>query len=1339
MGKRLLKVRLARLNGVVNELLSSPNTASLFQDWDVQTRQSAVLKLESAFLDPAGILNSKAPLPSFERLKSPGGLEAYHKQLPPLEKNSRLAQAFMDLASKLSAFNDISAVDWVIDAQDFITGNVSGAVNKFADLYTSKLGDILALRPQYSGIIQKNISDRARYRDYLVAVWVNMMAHEPHGTPMTEVQAQNQLATRFHQDFGTTDDFSRPANPIVIDILIAILQAPTGTSWGFGKSAASIPAQGATAPRDYLDNLIALTGSTADSLTLRYRLDFTRLDSANSSRVDENIYTLQHFFADSFQSAPDPVHTDPDVLNDSIVISSMLGRAPFFLEYEEWLALQKPFYGENLYQIRGLFKVGLTADDRKVVLNVAEGGPFADREGWKFISTLFPVEDAMNDGFNKMDLGQYAAALTAFRTARAAADTALIQAANASPDYNNAFAARKAIKVKDPQGLLDLMDLWAGTPFATFPTNTPYIDINKPWLDDMVVRLPFALALLISVVIPTAIADAALAMGDFSTAILEQGRTTRFLVGKAKLTDKHAHRPYYVDWTRLYFLGNLPYTVDLNRSPWGYPADYPYFDDESLYGVGATAWPPADTLAFSLVPQYLHPVETQYCKLKQGQVMLEWADSLYRTNDPSNIRRARELYKGVLWLHGEIPPVATTSERKFGIGPSWIHGDSRNPWLVEQLGRANRGFYQIEAGLNYYGYTDELVPTLRYRPLKDASDRFSTLAKAAQADFLTYMQRVEDGILENIRNAAMLKKTVLESQVTQEQVAIATDNVSLAQAQVNQVLQDIKDKEQEIADHDSLFSQFHSFMKGMESVVKDLPDDTKSTIKSGLLSEAGIESMKGAGFLGLGAAGSVMAGYGVFVYAGYTTISAMADEANKRQKDLGNLMNKSLPAAQTQFDVKKRELTIASLQSQIAAADADFVKNMITFQTERFLNLEFWANVASVLKRVLRRYLELGARVGWLAERALAYEQDRTIGILRFDYFPAALQGVTGADLLQLDLAELEAARLDGIKETVPVKQTFSLARDFPLAFGQLKSTGSCAFWTQEAPFVDAHPGTYGYRIRAVTVAINNQLAARPIRGLLRNRGISAVSRLDENDSREFHVSIRASDALPISEFRLSQDLGVYSLPDEALLPFEGSGVETMWTLELPGRANPYGLDAVADILLTFDIRSNYSPALYLQDVSSADRKTQKFIWLSARRWTPNLLDDLRGSISNKVALPFDLTSLGLPGNEKNRVVMNVALFVANPKPLTLKAVFQPSNPATAVTVNFVEGVAYSNAAPLTDASSTVPASPLNALLPGLSADQIFRLTIDKTTNPGVDFSKVADVGLGIEYQADLT
>jgi hypothetical protein len=53
----------------------------------------------------------------------------------------------------------------------------------------------------------------------------------------------------------------------------------------------------------------------------------------------------------------------------------------------------------------------------------------------------------------------------------------------------------------------------------------------------------------------------------------------------------------------------------------------------------------------------------------------------------------------------------------------------------------------------------------------------------------------------------------------------------------------------------------------------------------------------------------------------------------------------------------------------------------------------------------------LAARTAWLAERALAFELSERIGIVKLDYFPSKLLGVTGADQLQLDLVEKKARK----------------------------------------------------------------------------------------------------------------------------------------------------------------------------------------------------------------------------------------------------------------------------------------------------------------------------------------
>lgn len=53
--------------------------------------------------------------------------------------------------------------------------------------------------------------------------------------------------------------------------------------------------------------------------------------------------------------------------------------------------------------------------------------------------------------------------------------------------------------------------------------------------------------------------------------------------------------------------------------------------------------------------------------------------------------------------------------------------------------------------------------------------------------------------------------------------------------------------------------------------------------------------------------------------------------------------------------------------------------------------------------------------------------------------------------------------------------------------------------------------------------------------------------------------------------------LFVLNYDDPMLLPFEGLGVETQWTLELPRGNNRFNFDTIADVLLTIDYTAEYS------------------------------------------------------------------------------------------------------------------------------------------------------------------
>jgi len=1309
LSKRLEQGRVAQLHSVTEQLVSVPAAHSLIGDWDLELRHSVAAELEQAFADPDGALRELGPLPTFHMLRQPGAFAAYVEALSEKTRAPRAAKALSSLQAKIGSFDDLLHVDWVIDITALADAQIGKAVSKFEDLYQDiEAADYTNDLPVTSS------SPLVKYRDYLRTIFTGA----PNAASYTP--QKQKLEQRFRQNFGAANVAEQPANQILIPIVKAILTAPTGAGYGFGMSQASIPAQGQKSHREYLNQLIALTQLTAGEMGLRYRLNLERPDSAMSSAVAENIATLQGFYRDGFHSTADPY---------PIIPSQLQGLAPFFLQYDEWVERNKVFYPENFYQITQSFRSHVTDEAKDGVRT---------RDEW--MAAVIDIETKMNEGHRSFSMGQYVSARDEYQTAYEMAFAAL-QYHHEQSEWSEDTQALPSLAQTRKNRLIQnedqLSQFTSGGEDWSFEMDDPidpYDGFNS-WFEPNRRYILRDLIQLVARVIPVCLGDVALAMGDYPAAVRHYSITTRFLVLRANAKDQEGYKfsptvnttlepsPY----NHLYTEGALPYSVDRSVSDYEKPAAYN--DPLMRLGSADSEWGgPARTM----VPT----MERNFLRLRHGAALLEWADALYRTNEPANIARARELYKAVTFIHSGKPP----------INPHWPNGTnpnykphSQNPAVVSQRKRASRGFQQIELSLNYYGVRPDFLPALRYRPLKDAADRLAASARAAQQDFLAYMSRIEDAIRDGLINANALKKAMLQGKIANEQAKIAQYDVMVAKQQVEQVEAAIAAKKAEIAEHDEFWTQLGDFVSGFKDTITGIPgfDSVKDSamVGVGLSSASGGASGASAATSGLAVAAAPMAAYGMFVYAGITTLVSMNDARNQRVAELNALEDKALPMAKANLAARQSEVAIANLQKQIAEADAELAAALIKFQANRTLNVEFWASLVTVVRRTMRRYLELGGRFAWLAERALEYEQDRAIDIVRFDYHPTKLQGVTGADLLQLDLAELEAARLDGIKNTIPVKHTYSMVADFPLQFAQLKNTGRCSFQTTELPFRYAYPGTYGYRVIAVSVAVKGVTDVVPARGLLRNQGVSLMSRA----SGESHISVRFPDAFPLSEFRLREDRAIYNLPDEALMSFEGSGVDTFWELAFPALANPYGLDMIADIQLTFDVRASYSPSLYEQHLAAAPTTVNRFSLFSAYKFSPASLAALQETdpnAPNVVDLVFDLAQAGLSQQEENRTVKNLVLFFASETPLTLSATFGPQG-GSGVTVPFTNSMALSSGPPWDNSQTPPPATVLNQFI-GSPVEQGWVLTVDKSAAPAIDFSQVSDVVLGVEYSADL-
>jgi hypothetical protein len=948
--------------------------------------------LETTFLDPDGVLKKAGPLPTLREFRTPGALTNYVQATR--RSNEQAGPALNELIGKVSAFETLSAVDWVIDTRQLTSGHPAEALKKSASTY--RMTDFGSL-PSHVAVTPPD-KYLLNYRNYLRTIFT--------GSPSSSdyTQYRNQLANRFHQDFIATDTSPKNAHWILATILTKALTAPA-LNYGFGLAANLIQPQGQKTNREYLDYLVGLTNLLSNEIALRYRLNLDRQEGEESNFVSENIFTLQHFYSDGFQSQTDPFPVIP---------LAVLGKAPFYLEYEEWYRLNGPFYGENYYQIRQTYFFDYDSDRRKTIkgYEAADGSDFLDGARW--MAQLLEIDETISQAHGKLDLGLYTQATELYLQALTMAEAAL--RLSFKPVDSGTISYRLVLekgKAFFPQDLvaalaerfseLHSLSVWHPSDLD-WSSNTAknfinfyriyyyhYGSIYGPDFDvrdflhfiaDDHDRHELILLHLYLYVIPTCLGDTAMAAGDYVSAEACYALTTGFVVGKGELSMSTGYRQidsFGIDYPQNVHdaIGALaPYPVLLQNGALPYSADV---SERPGYNFPS---PPTIDIALGqlVVPSKTHPMERKFFCLRHGAALLEWADALYRTADDSSIRRARELYKSVVFLHGWNPGVAPHWSQGLDFGIPYFFPGTMNPAILSQLGRSDRMLFQINHGMNYYGYTDEAVPALRYRPLKDAADRFAAAAKAAQSDYFEAFSKVEEAVKEGLVTANLLKKAQLQSSMADEQKGIADFDVLVAQGQLDQVNAAIKKKQDEIDDHDGLGQQFVDWFGGFVHTLTSLPSGLTSGLGGGVAAGVGLSETSasgglfgGGGWLGLGAGASVAGAYGIFIYAAISSELSVFDADQKRSADLKTLQNQSLPLAEAQLAAKQNEVYIATLQGQIAQTDAELALALFHFQETRTLTTEFWASIAAVLRRVLRRYLELAAKFAWLAERALAY------------------------------------------------------------------------------------------------------------------------------------------------------------------------------------------------------------------------------------------------------------------------------------------------------------------------------------------------------------------------------
>jgi hypothetical protein len=599
-----------------------------------------------------------------------------------------------------------------------------------------------------------------------------------------------------------------------------------------------------------------------------------------------------------------------------------------------------------------------------------------------------------------------------------------------------------------------------------------------------------------------------------------------------------------------------------------------------------------------------------------------------------------------------------------------------NPVIYALIAGARARLAQMQAGLNYLGYTEDYVPPFRFEYLLDRARYFAEHAKDTERDYLNFLSKAED---EEFREDGAAQA-----------VSLGKSNIRVETARVGQATQEVGAAKaaSELAtlagaNAKTRIDNFRTFDDHANHLADEMTDGATLRIVSATAGGAAGGASTGSGLVTTGGAiaagaviGTVVPGLGTAIGAGVGAIvgglsawlsssSQETDKANQlaiaaaqRQDELENLRLASKEAEQSaavaakQLEVAKAGLVVTALQRAMALLQHDFAVQNLTFLKDRKLNAEQWYRLARLIEGISETYLRYAIEIGYLTEQAYELKADKQVNVIRFDYDQSATAGMLAGDFLVADLGRLEADQLTTERQRQqPVRYVVSLARDFPGALQQLRETGQTLFSTSLKQLEQRFPGLYNVRIGAIDVLpvalmdptrFNLQLTHSGT-SLIRRKGRAvgpdalAASRATDVDSwipaidPQWPVSMRLSNP-ETSVFsgltRTDQDASFPFTATHQRNAFEDLGAAASWHLDMSLRENGVFPGALADVLLTMTLNGFHDQELRSAIESTPPTSAVLTQYLSAARAFPDSFYEFQQTGKVEYGVTSDILSL---------------------------------------------------------------------------------------------------------------
>jgi hypothetical protein len=657
----------------------------------------------------------------------------------------------------------------------------------------------------------------------------------------------------------------------------------------------------------------------------------------------------------------------------------------------------------------------------------------------------------------------------------------------------------------------------------------------------------------------------------------------------------------------------------------------------------------AETLYFQAAAyQFLNAaIEAPYIWQRLATLYLDWGNSLFASSDAPS---ALQIYQKVVTPARAVPTstLYTTASLKPGADQGRaviaqlgnlanITSLGLNPVTAAVVVEVWQQLVKIAGGLDFWGFFAATVPIWTFDYLQSVAINFAQLAISAERDLINFLDRADQATLtlQQLSQAADQAQAEVQAARLQADAATAeTAAYSAAQTLANQRATDAQKNASDYAatsQNAILFSAQQLQNSGGDNGDINYLNQLADQMQAGQGTSGSLATLAAASSL---AAARYNRDYEVAALN--RQAAEMATAANQAAAEAA--------AANARVNAANAAVGVARLRGQAAQ------QNLATFDSQTFTP-DVWYRMADEMKRIYRRYLTMALRAARLMQQAYNFETDQSLKIIKGDYATDEVKGLLGADSL---MADIQSFTYDLITSTMgkpqPLKQTISLAQQYAYLFEtQFRKTGTMQFETRIDDFDSYYPGTYAGRIDAVEVTVDGIVPVTGISGALTNSGISSY-RLPSSaiapGGSGLKFRVQPKETLMLSDYAVRQDALLSPQDQRQMRIFEGAGVTSSWTLELPKAINDIDFGALTDVRLTFYYKARFDPQLrqiVLAELNTLPGFTGRQRSLPTRWIYPDAFFHFQDSGE----LDFTLRQRDFRGNETKPVITSIGLLLS--------------------------------------------------------------------------------------------